>query len=108
MSSISNFHNLLNQSDGSGGADGIQVPQRFRDFIDTLSDQFDELASRGGERTSQIKKAVKSLKEFHTQLDELVEWVWSQEAELEDLKVMERFAMEFSSHTTRLEVSNLL
>lgn len=106
MSSISNFHNQLNQSDGSGGADSIQVPQRFRDFIDTLSDQFDELASRGGERTHQINKAVESWNKFRAELEELRNWVWSQEAELEDLRVIERFAREFSSHTTRLEVGN--
>lgn len=83
------------------------MPQRFKDKVDSLSEQFDELSSRGDQRTNQIKQTVRSWEEFIAGVEDLTKWVRSQEMELAELRTVEMFAMEFSSHRTRLEVSNL-
>ncbi len=82
------------------------MPQHFIDKADQFSEQFDELSIRGQERTNQIASTLSSWEEFRTGIDELVGWVRSYSMELESLKVMEEFAMDFSAHQTRLHVSS--
>ena len=84
------------------------MPQRFRDKVNTLSDQFDELETRGTQRTNQIRQSVTSWEGFIAEVGELMRWVRSEELEMVELRCVEKFAMEFSSHRARLEVSNLV
>ncbi len=116
QSCLSDYQNQLNQFDmseadgsagggGDGGGGGIQIPQRFRDSVQSLQEQFQTLSARGKQRSNQIAQMVASWEEFDGRLEELTRWVRSQEMELVELRQLESFAMEFSSHRTRLQVS---
>lgn len=107
QSCLRNLTNQLEHYEGLG-LEGIQVPLRFKERAEQLLQIFEQLSSRDEQRTNQIEQTVRSYQEFVAGIDELGRWVWSQGVELAELREMEKFAMEFSSHTTRLEVSNLL
>ena len=86
----------------------IKVPQHFKDKTASLSEDFGRLSSKDEEQTNEITVTLNSWMEFSEGLDKLIEWVRSQRPEVESLKVVQEFAIEFSAHQTRLQVSNLV
>ena len=61
---------------------------------------------RGQRRAEEILERVRSWEEFTAGVEELSDWVRSEvEPELAELSGVEGFAMEFSSHQSRLKVS---
>ena len=106
---LSDYQNQLNQFDKSEAAvedsGELQVPQRFRDNMQSLQDQYQTLSSKDQQRVSKIAEMLVSWEEFHVSLEELTKWVRSNEMELAELRGLESFAMEFPSHKTRLQVS---
>lgn len=85
----------------------IKVPKHFDDRSSSYQQKLSDLTVRSEKWTNSIAELLESWGEFSDGLDELTEWVWSQDLELVSLQVMEEFANEFSSHQTRLKVSNL-
>ena len=82
------------------------MPQHFKDKAAALLAQFRDFSSRGERRSDEITQVVESWEEFVANVDMLTEWMRSEvNPELTELKEVENFAMEFSSHQTRLEVS---
>lgn len=106
QSFLEDLQNQLNQYEQLGGEDDLQVPQHFKDKAAAMLAQFRDFSSRGERRSDAIVHVVKSWEEFVASVDVLTEWMRSEvNPELTELKEVENFAMEFSSHQTRLEVS---
>lgn len=110
QTSLSEYQNQLNQFDkteaGVDDSGELQVPQRFRDNMQSLQEQYHTLSSKDQQRINKIGQTLASWEEFHKRLEELTQWVRSVEMELAELKGLESFAMEFLSHKTRLQVSS--
>lgn len=107
QSRLGDLQNQLNQYDKL--EEGLEVPQRFIDRTTSLQEQYANLLSRGDRQRDEVVQTVNSWEEFVAGVDELTSWVRSEvEPELAELRELENFAMEFSSHQARLEVSNLL
>ena len=90
---------------GGEGGEELQVPQRFRDNVQSLLEQYHALSSRDEQRANKIAQTLASWEEFQERLEELTRWVRSVDMEMAELRNMESFAMEFPSHKTRLQVS---
>lgn len=103
---LGDYQNQLNQFgvlEEDGGE--LQVPQRFRDSMQSLQEQYHALSARDKQRINKVAETVASWEEFRGGLEELTSWVRSEEMELAELRGLESFAMEFPSHKTRLLVS---
>ena len=85
------------------------MPQRIKDKAALFWEQFADLVSREERRRKEVEQTVNSWEEFVAGMDDLSGWLRSEvDPELAELRQVEDFAMEFSSHQARLEVSNLL
>ena len=105
---VSDLRDLLQQYHESLSTQTeVKVPQHFDDKLIYFQEKLSELTKKMEQWTNQITETVASWLEFNEGLEELTKWVWSQHLELTSLQVLEEFANEFSSHQTRLKVSNL-
>lgn len=106
QSRLGDLQNQLNQYDKLEQED-LQVPQRFKDRATSLQEQHVDLISRGERRRNEVTQMVNSWERFVAGLEELSGWLRSEvDPELAELRELENFAMEFSSHQARLEVSD--
>ena len=105
-SSLSSFRNVVEEGHQES-EHGVTVPKHFDNKILTYQDRFSELADSSAQWKAKIMAIVASWEKFCSDLDELSEWLQSQNMELESLQVVEEFANEFSSHQARLSVSGL-
>lgn len=106
MNELKNRFNQYEGMDVGGGQ--LTIPQHFRNKSENLLDEFDGLLSRDEEHSKVISSLVKSWPEFVRNMEMLTSLVEEQNIELCGLKVVEDFAMEFSSHQMQLQVSNLV
>ena len=104
-SSLSSFRDMMESSHNAVAAvPGMSIPRQFDGKVVTCQDRFSDLNETSDQWKARVLALVASWEEFRGFLDELNEWVWSREAELDSLQVLEEFAGEFSSHQTRLNV----
>ena len=105
QSRLSSFCDMMESSHQAVAAvPGMSMPRQFDVKVATCQDRFSDLNETSNQWKARVLDLVASWEEFRGCQNELDEWVWSREAELGSLQVMEEWAGNFSSNQTRLNV----
>ena len=96
--------NLSNLLDHYSTLDEVPIPTRIHEQAATLNEEFQILAGKAAERTNEIADILASWVKFRSGLQQLSPWLRSSLSELNSLKAVQVFLLEFASLEGRLKV----